>query len=182
MLYSAAIVHDAQYGSRTNMRFIVFRSFATRPLLLRLLCKTLSGQPFKGIKNLAMIGFTVMLTTMLASCSQIDNYSQRFYKPKPQKVFQYTYQEPSRSQLPGDFARQLTNNAEGSQATLRLNKKSIKRVRLGRRYFSASGYICRKYSVLQSAEPYKEYASCLIGGRWLDASPITNNLLRARGR
>ncbi len=125
--------------------------------------------PFsRFFKSLLLIG----MVSTLASCSQIQDYKKQFFKQKPEKVFQYAYQEPKRSRLAGNFAQQLASGKQGAWVNIRLSDKSTTRARLGRQYFSASGYKCRKYTLQGSPQPQAEYASCFVNGHWLDASPV----------
>ena len=171
MSSSVILRRTYKYGSRTNMRWIVFRNLALQQHLHHRQY-ALHLVPFSRLfKSLLLIG----MASTLASCSQIQHYKKQFLKQKPEKVFQYAYQEPKRSQLAGTFARQLAIGEQGSLVTIRLSDKSTARARLGRQYFSASGYACRKYTLQGSPQPQTEYASCLVNGRWLDTSPITHN-------
>jgi hypothetical protein len=133
---------------------------------------TLFPVPFNRLlKSLLLIG----MATTLVSCSQIKRYQLQLTKQKPEKVFKYVFQEPKRSQLAANFAKQLSGGKDGSLVTIRLQDHRVKKARLGRQYFSASGYQCRKYTLQGSPQPQIEYASCLINGRWLNTSPIVHD-------
>ncbi len=154
------------------MRWIVFWNFAWQQHLHHRLY-VLHLVPFSRLfKGLLLLG----VGSTLASCSQIQDYKEQFFKQKPEKVFQYAYQEPKRSQLAGTFAKQLASGKQGSLVSIRLRDKRTARAKLGRQYFSASGYKCRKYMLQGSPQAQTEYASCLVNGRWLDASPIINDV------
>lgn len=110
--------------------------------------------------------FVVLLGVMfvLASCS---NYSST-QTPTPSKVFQYTYQGPERVLTSPAFASSLTNGKSGDLSKIRLANEQVATAKLGRSYFSASGYECRKYTVQSSGL----HSACKVNGRWYDASPI----------
>ena len=80
---------------------------------------------------------------MLASCS---SFSKKTQEETPIKNFQYAFKAPTRALL-------------GSG------------LKLGRSYFSASGYTCKKYTQ-QSGQ---QGSACKIDGRWYNASPILLN-------
>ena len=86
----------------------------------------------------------------------------------PQKTFQYAYQGPSRVLTSPGFAKQLSSGQTASHIKIKLQDGTIATVKLGRRYFSASGHDCRKYTV----QARHEYTACTINGRWYEASPI----------
>lgn len=121
---------------------------------------------FFVLPRLIFSGLILSMTLMLASCSQFQ-----VYKPVPQKVFQYSYLEPVRTSSSANFAKQLAAGKDGSMVSIRLKDNRATKARLGRSYFSASGYECRKYSL----PAQNEYVSCLIGGRWLQTSPIVHD-------
>ena len=119
--------------------------------------------PGSALPRLVFPGLVLGMTFMLTSCSQLQKY-----KPIPPKVFQYSYLEPKRSSSGANLAKQLTTGKVGSLVTIRLEDQNTAKARLGKSYFSASGYECRKYSLPSQSE----YVSCLIGGQWLQNSPI----------
>lgn len=119
------------------------------------------------MRFLVLSGAVLGTALMLTSCSQVQ-----INKPVPPKVFQYAYQEPVRTSSSASFAKQLREGKDGSLVSIRLANKRATKARLGRRYFSASGYECRKYTV----QTQQEYASCLIGGRWLETSPVVHDV------
>ena len=137
------LITFCKYGSRTNMRFFVL--------------------PGSALPRLVFPGLVLGMTLMLTSCSQLQRY-----KPIPHKVFQYSYQEPTRSSSSANLAKQLTTGKEGSLVAIRLKDKSTTKARLGKSYFSASGYECRRYSL----PTQNEYVSCLIDGQWLETNSI----------
>ena len=112
--------------------------------------------------------FVVLLGVMfvLASCS---NYSST-HTPEtaPKKVFQYSYQGPARVLTSPAFSAVLNKGKSGALSKIKLANNQVATAKLGRNYFSASGYECRKYSVQSSGQ----YSACKINGRWYDASPI----------
>jgi len=108
--------------------------------------------------------FFVLFSTifLLTSCTQNS------YKPVPQKTFQYSYQSPARVLTSPDFSKHLTSSNTGSNIQIKLPNNQLSTAKLGRTYFSASGYECRKYTVQSNFQ----YSACKIGGRWYENSPI----------
>ena len=109
--------------------------------------------------------FFVLLSIffLLTSCTQY-----RTYKPVPQKTFQYSYQSPERIVTNPDFSKHLSMSKQGTSIRIQLPNNLLATAKLGRNYFSASGFQCRKYTVQSSYE----YSACNIGGKWHEASPI----------
>ncbi len=91
-------------------------------------------------------------------------------KPVP-LVFQYSYKDPVRTSSSTTLSKQLSTGKDGSLVAVQLKDKTTSKARLGRRYFSASGYECRKYLI----NTQNEYTSCFIGGRWLETNPIAHD-------
>ena len=174
MLYSAATY---KHGSRTNMRWTVSRDIALlqHRQHLPLSQRSQYTLPPVSFNRLLKSLLLISMASTLASCSQIQRFQEQFFEQKPEKVFNYVFQEPKRTQIATNFAKQLSAGKDDSLATIRLQDKSIRKARLGRQYFSASGYECRKYTIQGSPQPQTEYASCLINGHWLDASPIVHD-------
>lgn len=124
-----------------------------------------------------------MLISVLTSCARHPLYQQvapnfqqiipahMQVKPAAPKVFQYNYQEPVRSSSNSNLAKQLTTGIDDSVITVKLKDDTNSHARLGKRYFSASGYECRKYSIKTGGE----YTACYIGGRWLETGSILNH-------
>jgi hypothetical protein len=100
---------------------------------------------------------------MLTSCSQY-----RTYKDIPQKTFRYSYQSPKRVVTSPSFSRHLSDSKPGTSIKIKLSDNKLTSAKLGRVYFSASGYQCRKYMVQSNYE----YSACNIGGKWYEVSPI----------
>lgn len=111
------------------------------------------------MRLLVLLGTLLFLTSCTAS---------RSTKVVPPKTFQYSFQGPSRVLTSPDVSKQLTSGRSGSTIKVRLDDNRLTTARLGHRYFSASGYECRKYTV----QPAYEYTACRIGGKWYQASPI----------
>ena len=93
-----------------------------------------------NLRGFRGLALTLSLLTSLSACS---TFSKKTPIETPAKSFQFTYQTPTRTLL---------------------NSK----VKLGRSYFSASGYACKKYT-LQSGQIG---SACKIGKRWYTASPV----------
>jgi len=93
-----------------------------------------------NLRGFRGLALTLSLLVMLSACS---TFSKKTPIEAPAKSFQFTYQAPTRTLL---------------------NSK----VKLGRSYFSASGYACKKYT-LQSGQIG---SACKIGKRWYTASPV----------
>jgi len=112
--------------------------------------------------------FVVLLGVMfvLASCS---NYSgTQTPDTASTKVFQYAYQGPARVLTSPSFSNALNHGKSGDLSKIKLADNNVATAKLGKSYFSASGYECRRYSVQSSGQ----YAACKIGQRWYNASPI----------
>lgn len=107
----------------------------------------------------------VLVSTLLLlmSCSSVPRSNN-----VPQKTFSYAYQNPSRVLTSKSFAQQLASGKNGSTIKVQLHNKAVTNIKLGRRYYSASGHNCRKYTV-QSNHVYN---ACNIGGHWYETSPI----------
>jgi len=90
--------------------------------------------------------------------------------PAP-RVFQYSFKDPVRASSSPTLSKQLSTGKDGSLVVVKLKDQTTKKARLGRSYFSASGYECRKYLI----NTQDEYTSCLIGGRWLETNSITHD-------
>lgn len=86
----------------------------------------------------------------------------------PSKTFQYAYQNPSRILSTPEFSKQLSAGSLGGVVKIRLQNNRLSTVKLGRKYYSASGYECRRYKV----QARFQYSACKINGRWYEASPI----------
>jgi len=82
------------------------------------------------------------LLAMLSSCT---SFAKKTSTAPPVKNFQYAFQAPTRTLLDS-------------------------KVKLGRSYFSASGYACKKYTMKSG----QQGSACKINGRWYSASPILN--------
>jgi len=92
------------------------------------------------LRGFTELALTLGLLILLSSCS---TFSKQSPTEKPVKNLQFNYQAPTRTLLSS-------------------------KVKLGRSYFSASGYACKKYT-LQSGQIG---SACKIGKRWYSASPI----------
>ncbi len=92
------------------------------------------------LKNFKGLALLLSLLFFLTSCS---TPSKKNSAENPAKSFQYTFQAPTRTFLDP-------------------------KLKLGRSYFSASGYACKKYT-LQSG---RQGSACKIKGRWYSSSPI----------
>lgn len=119
------------------------------------------------MRFIVLSGAVLGVALMLTSCSQVQ-----IFKPLPPKVFKYAYQEPVRTSSSANLAKHLSTGKEGSFVAIRLENKKVAKARLGRSYFSASGYECRKYTI----QTQQEYVSCQIGGRWLETSPVVHDV------
>lgn len=100
---------------------------------------------------------------LLTSCSQ-------FRKPEPivQKDFQYSYQGPARVLTTPGFSKHLSSSNIGRNIRIKLPNNQPSTAKLGRKYFSASGLECRRYTVQSN----NQYTACKVNGRWYEASPI----------
>lgn len=135
----------------------------------------------------ALICLLVIVSSVLTSCARINKavapYKQiaprvkqitpahMQVKPAPPLVFQYSFKDPVRTSASPTLSKQLSTGKDGTLVNVQLKDKSTSNARLGKHYFSASGYECRKYLL----NTQNEYTSCLIGGRWLETSPITHD-------
>lgn len=135
----------------------------------------------------AFICLLVIVSSVLTSCARINKavapYKQiaprvkqitpahMQVKPAPPLVFQYSFKDPVRTSSSPTLSKQLSTGKEGSIVNIQLKDQSTSNARLGKRYFSASGYECRKYLI----NTQDEYTSCFIGGRWLETSPIAHD-------
>lgn len=138
------------------------------------------------LKHVLLTGLVLIMASVLTSCARINKavtpYKQiaprikqitpmhTQVKPAP-LVFQYSYKEPVRTSSSATLSKQLSTGKDGSLVAVQLKDKTTSKARLGRSYFSASGYECRKYLI----NTQNEYTSCFIGGRWLETSPIAHD-------
>ncbi len=106
----------------------------------------------------------ISVLLLLTSCASL----QAPVAKTPNKAFQYSYQKPSRVLSTAGFSKQLSVGEQNHTVKIRLQNNGISHVKLGRKYFSASGYECRRYKV----QSRFEYSACKINGRWFEASPI----------
>ena len=110
--------------------------------------------------NITLLGATL---AVLTSCTS----QRRVPTNIPPKVFQYSYQEPSRQIISPTLSRKLSSGKSGDMVYMKYDNKSST-VRLGKNYYSANGYMCRYYTV----NPSNEKAACKINNRWYQAKPI----------
>ena len=108
-----------------------------------------------------MIGTLLLLT----SCASLRTAPAKI---PPAKAFQYSFKNPSRLLSTPEFAKQLSSGEHNSTVRIKLQNNEISSVTLGRSYFSANGYECRRYKVKSRFA----YSACKINGRWYEASPI----------
>ncbi len=114
-----------------------------------------------------LLGLLISLTACSHSrmpFSQAEPQTQE----KPQKAFAYGFKAPKRAVVDKQFSQQLDRLKQGDRANFRQSNKKITRVKLGKRYFSASGYECRKIT----SQTNTPNSACKIGKRWYTASPV----------
>lgn len=110
------------------------------------------------------------IVLILTSCTnQFAN--QRRPVNTPPKVFQFSYQEPSRQlEYPG-LAQKLSKGKLGDRLTIKLADGQSSAIRLGEKYYSANGHQCRRYTIKSS----RAKSACKINNRWYQAQPILIN-------
>jgi len=86
----------------------------------------------------------------------------------PSKTFLYAYQNSARVLTTPSFSKKLSTGPLGDVVKIKLQNDRLSTVKLGRKYYSASGYECRRYKVQERFQ----YSACKINGRWYEASPI----------
>lgn len=115
------------------------------------------------VLHIALLGTLILL----GSCTT----NKRTSSITPPKVFQYSYQEPSRRLENASLAQKLSKGKVGDRSTSRLAGRKSFSIRLGEYYFSANGHKCRKYTVNSSTLK----TACNINNRWYQAQPILIN-------
>lgn len=119
-----------------------------------------------NLANPSMFFSTVVIVILLPSCSAYQQ-SKQAKEPVAPIVFNYSYQEPYRQSVDSALSEKLSNGKAGDMLFTKFNGKQTT-IRLGNRYYSASGYECRKYTV----NPSNTKAACKINNRWYRAKPI----------
>lgn len=111
----------------------------------------------------ASLGILILLT----SCTKTN----RTPITSPPKVFQYSYQEPSRQLENPHIAQKLSKGRVGETINIKLSNGRASSVRLGNNYFSANGHQCRKYTTKTATVK----TACKINNRWYQSRPILIN-------
>lgn len=84
------------------------------------------------------------------------------------KSFKFSQADSERSSVPASFAQYLTNGEDGTIVTV--NDGTSAKVRLGEKYYSATGNLCRRFKTIGQDE--NEQVACLINEMWRKARPI----------
>lgn len=111
------------------------------------------------------LSVTIATLFLLTSCSS-NQFSVKA-PITPNKVFQYSYQEPTRQLSNSALTKKLSSGKVGDMVTTKSAGK-FTTIHLGKRYYSANGNECRRYTV----NPSNEKAACKINNRWYQAKPI----------
>ncbi len=110
------------------------------------------------------------VTFLLASCTNQFANQRKPVNTAP-KVFQFSYQEPSRQLEYSGLAQKLSKGKLGDRLTIKLADGQSSTIRLGEKYYSANGHQCRRYTIKSS----RAKSSCKINNRWYQAQPILIN-------
>lgn len=84
------------------------------------------------------------------------------------KSFKFSQADSERSSVPVSFAQHLTNADAG--AIVSFDDGTSTKVRLGEKYYSATGNLCRRFKTIGPDE--NEQVACLIKETWRKARPI----------
>jgi hypothetical protein len=100
---------------------------------------------------------------LLAACASDPN------DDLPESIlFQFLPADIERGGIPEAFAQDLANAGIGT--VVAVNDGTLAKVRLGEKYYSATGNVCRRFKSLGPDE--NEHAACLIRNSWRKARPI----------
>jgi len=121
------------------------------------------------MKFFVLPSLTQNMTLLAAALIILTSCTSQRHVPTdiPLKVFQYSYQEPSRQIISSALSKKLSSGKPGDMIYMKYDNKSST-IRLGKNYDSANGYTCRHYIV----SPSNEKTACKINNRWYQAKPI----------
>lgn len=88
------------------------------------------------------------------------------------KTFQFLQADIERENVTESFSRHLTNANDGTVVTV--NDGTLGKVRLGEKYYSAIGHLCRHFKSLERDEA--DHVACLINESWRKGRAIMSNL------
>lgn len=126
----------------------------------------LSSSSINSSVKLSTFLSALIIPMLLTSCSAIQQREKGKKLVAPVE-FNYSYRRPSRQIVSSALSLKLSKGKAGDMLYTQFKgKKST--IRLGQRYYSASGYKCRRYTV----NPSNTKAACKINGRWYQAKPI----------
>ena len=111
---------------------------------------------------------SALLATLIVLTSCTNNRVAVNTSPK---VFQFSYQEPSRQLAHSALIQKLSKGKVGDKVAIRSANGQSSVIRLGENYFSANGHQCRRYTIKSS----RAKSACKINNRWYQAQSILIN-------
>lgn len=88
------------------------------------------------------------------------------------KTFLFSQPDIDRESVSESFSQQLTNASDG--AVVAVNDGAIDKVRLGEKYYSAIGHVCRHFQVLGRNE--SDQVACFINDGWRKGRAIVSRV------
>lgn len=112
-----------------------------------------------SVHRIAIVG----IVSLLFACASDPNADL-----PESKSFKFSQADSERTIVPAAFAQYLINADDGTIVVV--NDGTSAKVRLGEKYYSATGNLCRRFKTIGQDE--NEQVACLINEAWRKARPI----------